>query len=347
MHHRRGTILLIVAGLAGLLASLAIAFLARVGNDLGDMAASMREIQARIMLTAACGYIQEASRIGWEPRQKQGKEEVVEHLEAHGWIDVRDGSMGPRLNSLEWGSPGEARSAFRNMESTGRIRPLRGDGQPPPLFPVNIPQRFPMYMVQRPPFAIQAKVGYNPISTKSGDPERFIPYLRYPDPQPAVDNGYDQANDPLGAEVHARKWDAWATGDPAPRNESLGMSWFRILREETGSVFTVTCGAGGTWGFRDWKEVQRAGETDKFDDNPKMFDLLSAGETRFWYRLEWSAAVTVPDHIVYFEHNTKANVLQAINCNLNASSYGGTLMAPNMGGTIQWIQRLRSPPAIW
>ena len=157
---RSATVLLIVAGLSGLLASLAIAFLTRVQSDLGEMAASLRETQARIMLSAACAYIQEASRIGWEPRQRNAVGEgFVEHPEAHGWIDVRDGSLGPRLNSLEWSMPEGARSEFQSMQASGKVRPLRGRKQPEALFPVGVARRFPMYMVRRPPFAIQARTG--------------------------------------------------------------------------------------------------------------------------------------------------------------------------------------------
>ncbi len=90
MTTRRGTVLIVVAGLSALLASSALIFLISVRGDVEDMNLLQREAQARIMLTAACNYIQEASRLGWEPAASTS----TEHTEAFGWIDVRDGAWG-------------------------------------------------------------------------------------------------------------------------------------------------------------------------------------------------------------------------------------------------------------
>jgi len=63
---RRGAILIIVAGLAVLLAGLALTFLIRLRADAEESAATVREVQSRIMLVVACTYIQEAARLGWD-----------------------------------------------------------------------------------------------------------------------------------------------------------------------------------------------------------------------------------------------------------------------------------------
>src|SRR5688572_33473510 len=101
--HRRGTILIIVAGISALLASLALTFLVRNRSDAEETQATIREVQARIMLVAACNYIQEGSRLGWDqypstpaatndvfPTGSSAAASVPVHEETFGWLDVRD-----------------------------------------------------------------------------------------------------------------------------------------------------------------------------------------------------------------------------------------------------------------
>ena len=64
---RSGTILIIVAGICALLASLTLAFILRSRSSLEETNALEADVQARIMLIAACNYVCEASRIGYEP----------------------------------------------------------------------------------------------------------------------------------------------------------------------------------------------------------------------------------------------------------------------------------------
>src|SRR5476651_1933059 len=89
-HARRGAVLILVAGVAGLMVALSVAFLTRMRSDAEENMLIVREAQARIMLTAACSYIQEASRLGYD----QGN-----HEEAYGWIDVRNGKLGPKATA--------------------------------------------------------------------------------------------------------------------------------------------------------------------------------------------------------------------------------------------------------
>jgi hypothetical protein len=339
---RAGTVLIIVAGVSALLSSLALVFLLAGRTDLEEMQVLVHEAQARLMLTAACTYIQESSRIGWEPAAQAASE----HTEAHGWIDVRDGGLGPRANT----------GAITAADRAATPHPVDPGGQGQLNFPIGVPRRFPMHVLAQPPYAIQLATGYNPV--QMGAPDSGKSYLRYPDPQPVTPNGWrrDPAN-PAGSVSNAN-FAAWAVGDPTPRLNSVGQSWFRLVREPTGAVFTVTCGCGGTQGFRirDWNGSDPATAmtaTDKalFGNDYENFRALDATEIRLWYRVEWNAATTATD-MNYLREHTEEHFIVATPTYYGGGSgnrvaYSGTMMAPNMGGTIQWIQRLRTEPAVW
>ena len=343
--HRSGTILIIVAGVSALMASFALAFLMHARSDIEEVSATMHDAQARIMLTAACSYISEASRLGWDPvtSLRAPRTTSKEHVEGHGWIDVRDGSMGPRT-------------------VTAPITQAQRDGNPHPLdptvasdpnaqgalhFPVGVPRRFPMHVWERPPYAIRQQVNYNPVDYAGTDQGRS--YLRYPDPQPALPSNRRQ--DPQNPAGNASEWAEWVAGDNRPRQDSTAQAWFRILREPTGAVFTVTCGAGGTWGYRDWNtEVIPDGATALFNNDPELFKSLQTQEIRLWYRVEWNAATTSIDMNYLREHHEHKWGVSTMTYQGGGGSnngYSGQFMAPNMGGTIQWIQRLRHEPAVW
>src|SRR5271163_2877550 len=68
---RRGTILIIVAGLSALLASLALAFLVHMRSDVEEATGVVNEVQAHLMLLAGCNFIQEASRLGYDSNPPQ------------------------------------------------------------------------------------------------------------------------------------------------------------------------------------------------------------------------------------------------------------------------------------
>ena len=55
--------------------------------------AATKQAQARVMLTSALSYIQEAARMGWTWKNPQHPNFKSE---AFGWIDARDGSPGPK-----------------------------------------------------------------------------------------------------------------------------------------------------------------------------------------------------------------------------------------------------------
>lgn len=320
---RQGTILIIVAGVMALLAGMSVAFLARMRNDVEDMVLMNNESQARIMLMAACNYLQEASRVGWESSKGSGEE-------SFGWIDVRDGQLGPKLKATN--APDDSN------------------------FPVGSFQRFPMYVMKRPPFAVQLTATYNPIRTpyspgpvSTGDARFGMPYLINPDPQPVVRNGW---NGFPGAGVSATNWNDYENGDSTPRINSVNKSWFRI-RRESGATFVVTCGAGGTMGYRDWSEVlATAGASDLFGNSSSLFENLRLSEIRLWYRVEWNPAGLALDYHM-LDHSIGRNRDHYMVWPMNAShstaghEYRTQMHAVNMAGTILWIQRLIHEPTHW
>lgn len=332
---RTGAVLIVVAGLAALLSSMALAFIMTVRQDVDEMSILVRETQARIMLTAACNYIQESSRLGWDIADHA----TTEHAEAYGWIDVRDGSLGPRVNT------GAISASMRAASQ----HPIDSDGQGSRNMPVGVPRRFPMHVMNQTPYAITLSAAYNPVQTAA--PDNGQPYLRYPDPQPVTDNGWVQDPANPGGTIKPKGFAAWLVGDPTPRSNSFGLSWFRLVREATGSVFTVTCGSGATQGYRTWAEAVADHAAPLFNNDPALFEALSADEVRLWYRVEWNAATTAIDlnyiHEYHEEYFAVATNTYTGGGAANTDSYSGSLMDPNMGGTIQWIQRLRVEPAVW
>jgi hypothetical protein len=316
-------VLILVSGLCALIASISLAFLARMRSDGEESRLVMRDAQARIMLTAACNWIQEASRLGYDDPATP-----TVHEEAFGWIDVRDGSEGPKVD----------------LASAPRI-------------PRNKPYRFPMWVWTRTRYAVQLTAAYNPIANQASASDYGMPYLRHPDPQPVVANGWPGAvsaatfDDGVGG---ATRHD-FVHGDPAPRPGSQDLAWFRVLR--TGAArFTVTCGAGGTRGFRSWQEVQQAessgelpGATAIFGSR-EFFQQQYDDETRLWYLVEWSPAVggatyqcidneQRPDHYQWRPFNPVHENYP--------SGHQSQPHARNMVGTIRWVQRLRNEPAAW
>ncbi|TVR12359.1 MAG: hypothetical protein EA401_09230 [Planctomycetota bacterium] len=82
---RRGSLLILVVGLAALLAVTATAVLLRVQSDGRANQVVVQDAQCRLALTAAMHFLLESSRIGWHASE-----------EAYGWVDIRDGQPGPR-----------------------------------------------------------------------------------------------------------------------------------------------------------------------------------------------------------------------------------------------------------
>ena len=340
---RSGTILIIVAGVSSLLAGLCVVFLARMRTDVEETQATLRETQAHIMLVAACNYIQEASRLGYD-----GLGTNPVHAEGFGWIDVRDGTAGPKATRsrsdvdpatlaassatdvFKWGTPNDS------------------------LFPLMTFRRIPMYVKKIPPFAIRLDAAPNAIVPSDG-----IPYFKKPDPMPVLAPAIFES--PTTAE-----FDAFEAGNPHPRANSTGMAWFRLFRlggttdarfaRYNAATFIVTCGAGGTEGYRSWQEVVNESKQALFNNDRLMFEAILAAETRLWYLVEWSPAVggqylfNIIHHRgwIWDANGYKLSPSEYNQFPINYSHYTHSqARIKNYGGTIRMTQRLVNEPPEW
>lgn len=329
---RGGTILIIVAGICALMASLTVTFLIRSRSSIEETAAFEAEVQARLMLVAACMYVCEASRIGYDTSSGPN------HVEAFGWIDVRDGSTGPNTRGS---GPTGATTIVPLWDPTlvERSRPGPPDR---PKWPAPPPSgsptawgsvaRCPMFSMERPPFAVELTAIYNPVNSDSTSPLFGLPLLAKPDPLPAAKAGVA----------------AYKSADPTPRRESTGRSWFRVYRDSP-ATFVITVGGGGTMGWRDYDEVLAAGPqyTAEFNNDRVLFEMLRAQEVRMWYRIEWSPAVANQmDHNIRNAWNVNENHYFSFPMNVS-DSFRTQAHGRNQGGTIRWVQRLRHEPSKW
>jgi hypothetical protein len=258
---RRGSVLVIVAGICAILLMFSVAFLMRMRTDSQESALVAQDTQARIMLVAAMQYIQESSRLGW---RKPGGDPATDGNpgnEAFGWTDIRDGGIGPRgLRNLTsgkipvptWWTGGaypddlavdpkkDPRNEFSYAE--GGLPGIRR--WPCPGSTV----RGYMYMKTAPPCAVKMLKAPNGIEA--------LPTV---DPAPLIDSAYTLSNLQTHRDEYSARcvaaWlpfsnqmfnggyraldpqpvsDTWAEfrkGDPTPRSESTAMAWFRIYRE--------------------------------------------------------------------------------------------------------------------
>jgi hypothetical protein len=346
---RQGTILIIVAGVSALMASLALTFLVRMRSDVQESELLMREAQAHIMLVAACHYIQEASRIGYDfsPTPPPGAPPTSAaamplpptgyHREAYGWIDIRDGAVGPKATAIP-------SSPLATGDAAARAKYGVDDDT---FFPQQSVRRFDLYVKNIPPYAISLNPAPNAIDPATGG----VPWLVEPDPKPQV----------------ADSFAAFERGDPTPRQDSTGRSWFRLLRCGAGpnanlarynaATFVVTCGAGGTRGFRsrDWGTMS-ATERGLFGNDVATLATLEADETRLWYLVEWSPAVGGLHQFNLVHHrgptrdanNDEYTFNQYSQFPPNHSFYTHSHSKErNFGGTIRYVQRLTHEPPEW
>jgi hypothetical protein len=327
-------VLIVVAAMSALLATTALAFLIRQRSSAEESILFEQNVQARVMLIAACTYIQEASRIGYD----DGKDPF--HREAFGWIDVREldstGApvMGPNCRGA---SPSIVVPLFdaTPREVSGNNGQSVDRPSWPALFSV---ARCPMYVMAQPPYAVQLTAAYNPIVSDQSSPAFGRPYLRNPDPMPVVAN-------PMSSPTARNEY---LTGNPSPRSNSTGMSWFRVYRDGM-DTFVITCGAGGSLGYNNWNEVIGSRDQAQFNNDSGFFYDLLNQEVRLWYRVQWSAAVATPE-----VHNIK-------NAWVDSSSQDYYISFPmdvsqsirsqshckNMGGTFRYIERLHIPPTFY
>jgi hypothetical protein len=192
-----------------------------------------------------------------------------------------------------------------------------------------------MYVWKRTRFATSLHAAYNPIQTynpAAGD--YLMPYLTKCDPQP----------------TSGITWVDHAKGEREPRVESSGRSWFRVLREGP-CTFLITCGAGGTQGFRSYDEAVEQGKAAEFGNDRAYFNVLAAQEIRLWYRVEWSASSAEPTYHWQEHHFTQGHDAY-LQWPINASHSWvngprGPAFDRNQAGTFRWIMRLKAEPTNW
>jgi hypothetical protein len=355
---RSGTVLIIAAGVSALMLTVCLAFLARMRLVESEGRYLAGYTQARVMLFAAASYILESGRIGWDGLGSEDGVGTTVSRESFGWVDVRDGELGPR-RYRSWGTNYAGKG-------TGRFPELYGEAG-----------RFPMHAWTLPPYAISMNATPNPVLTNVNSSitppsssqtrhnqlwhkeevdrgrKAWDAILSNPDPWPVGMRTDPASNWSFSASDQAR----WVTGDQRPKAESVGRSWFRIYRDGP-DTFVVTCGAGGTLGFRDWASVPIADRAASFANDPLLFESLQKSEIRLWYRLAWSAAVTVG-----YRRSPAGNIVDGISTGLPPShparkSGVSALSSLHVGmlnqfqfmnqcGTIRWVQRLMAPPKNW
>ncbi len=153
---RHGAVLIIVAGLAAVLASLGLGFVLRMRSDAEEGRWLVQETQARLMLNAALQYVQETARLGWDDPS------TPEPEEAFGWIDIRDGRLGP------CGPLGQRLFSLGAYPDVGRTA------------------RCPLAVMRRPPFAISQDFNRNPMVLDASLGWSDILSVRNRDPLPAI-----------------------------------------------------------------------------------------------------------------------------------------------------------------
>ena len=372
--HRTGSILLIVTGISVILATVGLAFITRMRADAAASLVVVRSSQARIMLMAGLLYIQEAGRIGWDQdpafparvrpdgsldlRSWQRNNPDEAKSEAYGWVDVRDGFMGPKwwaytqaqIDAMD--SVGNYPGLDREITRLGLSRPLtlaqKQRWLPNPNFPLGTVMRSPMYVMERPPFAIAPIVAPNAIRTPQSYPAADLadadfgkPFLRNPDPQPAPMRIDASATVTTAAQAYSQ----FKRDDPRPMALSLaGQGWFRVYRDGP-ATFVVTVGSGASYGYRDWNEVDAFGR-NLFNNDQALFEQTVTEEVRMWYRAEWSPGTSRVSSDVQYRGSWCA-MAQSYTGTERAAYPGSSPSRTNACGTIPWIQRLATPPLVW
>lgn len=302
---RSGTILIIVAGISALLASLALTFLVRMRTDVQESQVFLQQTQARVMLAGALNFIGEKSRLGWDIPS------TPEHEEAYGWVDIRDGSVGPRDRSGK---------ALYQAE----IAPQLGKGKNWPAVGSHT-ICFSTHLWQRPPTAISPNTALNPIQQDPSLSWQELVGFAKPSPQPA-----------------APDFDSFMLGDKRPLPGSENPCWFRIYRRKP-AVFIITCAAGSSGGYRNWAEVVDAGEEARYGSQ-EAWEILRQQEPLLWYETEWTAAVnTTSSGYIYSGDRSirPANI---------SKPFGNDTDQPNkrnLMGTFLYLQRLDREPDKW
>jgi len=426
MSTRRGSILVLVAGISALLAAMTMAFIINIRNESEEVRSLECYTQNRIMLHAALSYIQESSRLGYGSKASGTRDPYLPaataNTEAYGWLDVRGAVMalnaGKTANTGPYAQYDANRpTVFMPVDLAAAIAaglpasPLARKGytweqirtnsggtfnpNPWPLWepfdwrdldiPIHLRRagRFPVYAVERPPFAVGLDAAPNPI----GGPWKY----RSTVVRPADANGYplqilpDTAPITIQEATPSTYYDLWRDGDLRMRTESANRSWFRLFRDGP-TTFVITVGSGGSKGFKNWSEVldpdgdpmTNDSQVALFPDAATFEEMLSSEQLQ-WFRCEWTPRIgDVSSSIVtsggfvqdswpdapgggfaysndnYFSPPTNGSLSSQWRM-AETEMMGGEWTAQpnarsllrNYGGTFLWIQRLRLPPTFY
>lgn len=346
---RRGTVLIVVAGLSALLLTMFVVLTRQVRSEVNDGVLVVRDAQARVGLSAALAYILEAARFG-----------AGGDGETFGWTDVRDGSAGPKGRAVNGVIPNPVGTGSTWPQVTSVLRaPLECWECPPsavmPLMAYNtlkIPDTWNeewentsesgrwttnIGTVLQPKIitltgSVSASLGY--VSDRIGSTGYWVnptytagTYLLNTNGLSALYNqvynymynpGFLQGQpDPswcyaLQPQPIKSTWTTFLAGhlqtdgNPKIRPESRRRAWIRIYREgptdHAGSgntenmgndygVFIVTCGAGGTEGYKSYNDPLMSADAKAAFQSQPFFDDLRRQERILWYRVKWSAFV--------------------------------------------------------
>lgn len=350
---RRGATLIIITGLAMLMLSMSMAYLARMKSDGQSAADVLNDAQARLMLIAGMSYVCEASRIGWG-------------TETFGWNDVRDHAPGPKNISGTLPNGGTLWTA--------------GDAKWPAPGSV---VRCPMYVMSRPPYAVKQVAAPNPILiVRPGETRPDGGYNEGPGTSLTGSSGAVTSTRMLAdfsrldtipsiaglgdvLPLPAARYAEFAAGDATPLPRTREYGWFRVYRETAQdhdgsgspyfdvvnlnaggihpnlSVFIITCGSGATFGFKDYAEAESVNPGLFVDSD--HFALLRASERVLHFRVEWSP------FIPYVNSTESTALLNTASGPLNDIKHSWYNYNPLCGpfGSIRWTQRLDREPPTW
>lgn len=335
----RGTILILVAGLAAILLSVATAILVSLRSGSADAELVLRDAQARIMLSAGIAYIQETSRLGWGG-------------ESYGWNDVRatsGSSFGGEVVD-EHGIKGPLRADQFNLANTSSFpypgRVARGDAFCWERPPGAISERFtPNPVVFRPDlrpgddpdnWQKQGNVQMSNIISQFAEPlyENYTQLLagnfteRWSNNPFSIATNATNRQGKVGGRDQQPLADTWTdfvsgqvNGAKNPRPETLGRGWFRVYRETkdehngTGTpwyntiplrghgVFILAAGAGSTRGYRFWNASGKDylnGDRSRSNLNNGNFDTEFAESSGLFQNEEAFLAQRANERILWY-----------------------------------------------
>lgn len=293
MNFRRGSMLILSAGLASVLASIAAAFLIRMKTEKEESSRIVADAQARIMFTAACCYILESAPPELTPRNAVSRGDQVLGRYFSRW-SAWSGS-GRLIGRFPMAVPALTRHAvdYTTIYDPDVTHLGGGTSSTEKANDLTTTVTDALYRLEwddrgtnrRPTTWRPDPILYAAESSTGIRATAQFPGIAYPS--------------------------AGATWNPTPRADSVNMSWFRVYwlsysdslsepykgapwptapsayTKRATARFIITCGSGASQGFRDWAEVLAANAQDLFYNDPNAFSDVIANESRLYYEVDW------------------------------------------------------------